>query len=104
MGADLSVAGIDFDAKNKRTSRLKESLHSLTMRLPLSEKLRQNEVYKKIAQLAQDGIQYVEYELYGNKHMNKKTEAFLIEHYKEHNRRLEELTKRNLSHWDKLHD
>lgn len=101
LGADLSVTGVDFDAKNKRSTRYKESIHRIVTRLPLSQKLRQYKVYKTIARLTTDMIQYVEYEVLGNKSMSKKTETFLIDHYKEHNRRLEELTKRDLSHWDR---
>lgn len=101
----LSLYTPDFSIKNKRTPRLYNFFDRY-----LYSPLKINKIIPKILKL-----QFYKFSDFFENKMNKKnlkmnkknlkmkveTRAMLISHYKEHNKKLEKLTERDLSHWDK---
>jgi hypothetical protein len=96
----LSLIEIDFSIVNKKRSKTYESIHRYVSRIPKLQTILNYLISKKHKSNFLDILRYFEYELLGDKNMNSESRSWLISHYKEHNKRLEKLTGRDLSGWD----
>lgn len=91
---------IELSIQNKRTNTIYRKIISHKSRIPGISKFLELGVSKNIKSLLKETTGYFEYRLLAREKMSAETRSWLVAHYKEHNRRLEELTGRNLSSWN----
>jgi len=98
----LSLIEIDFSVRNKRVNRTYQKVHNYFSNhrnfsriiKPLKTQ-RAKSIFLNLTKYFDNGF------LEGKQSMRSETRLFLISHYLEHNKALERLTGRDLSHWNK---
>ena len=100
LGIGTCPDGIKFEVINKKKSKLYMSVHK---GLTGNQKLRALLNFFLTDQI-KDSVQNLaslfEHQLFKKKEIKKETRIWLSLHYKPYNKRLEEITGRDLSHWD----
>lgn len=93
LDKDLRLIDIDFSEQNTRTNLLNIQFSNIASKYPAVKSFIPKWA-KQISYIITDKISTNESEL------DDEIRLWLISHYKEHNKKLERLTGRDLSHWD----
>ena len=93
LDQNLEYEEIDFFIQNKRRSKMAISLSNLIQ----NDSMIKKRMPKKIKHIV---YAFFDYFFKPKTKMNPEIRKMLIEHYWEHNRKLEKITGRDLSHWD----
>lgn len=100
---NLADVEIDFSIWNKGSNKNYEYLHRFLMKYPSLFKI-MNSITPKHARFRNNmrkAVGNLIFRMKKEEKMNEDTRLWLVNHYREHNERLEELTGRDLSLWNK---